>query len=337
MDMAAVALDQYLASILKSNSTDRNEIKLEAGNPDFDMFTIYLENHNTGIHRYQMDVSTILYVAKGTVTIKSGEKIITMKSGNVLLLTEGWKYEVKSQKEDSVLVKLKFKPGFAYREYFKYFSYKGKRENKVIEQIIDSLDNEHVLWLKNNQITRASQVMQHIIGGYLNNDLFATALIQAELTVMLIISIRTQRMATPTNLDKTKFEKKSLDNYIDAHFADVSLADAAKYFGFNPNYFSNMVKAKTGKSFVDHVDERRMQEARELLAQPDISLKEIIGRVGYSSKSFFYKKFNQYYHMTPAAMREELFRQANINLKQLKLKKNPEIPDSFFITFVVDV
>ena len=33
-DMAAVALDQYLASILKSNSTDRNEIKLEAGNPD---------------------------------------------------------------------------------------------------------------------------------------------------------------------------------------------------------------------------------------------------------------------------------------------------------------
>lgn len=315
MDMAAVALDQYLASILKSNSTDRNEIKLEAGNPDFDLFTIYLENHNTGIHRYQMDVSTILYVAKGTVTIKSGEKIITMKSGNVLLLTEGWKYEVKSQKEDSVLVKLKFKPGFAYREYFKYFSYKGKRENKVIEQIIDSLGNEHVLWLKNNQITRASQVMQHIIGGYLNNDLFATVLIQAELTVMLIISIRTQRMATPTNLDKTKFEKKSLDNYIDAHFADVSLADAAKYFGFNPNYFSNMVKAKTGKSFVDHVDERRMQEARELLAQPDISLKEIIGRVGYSSKSFFYKKFNQYYHMTPAAMREELFRQANINLK----------------------
>ena len=135
--MAAVALDQYLASILKSNSTDRNEIKLEAGNPDFDLFTIYLENHNTGIHRYQMDVSTILYVAKGTVTIKSGEKIITMKSGNVLLLTEGWKYEVKSQKEDSVLVKLKFNPGFVYREYFKYFSYKGKRESKVIEQIND--------------------------------------------------------------------------------------------------------------------------------------------------------------------------------------------------------
>lgn len=313
--MAAVALDQYLASILKSNSTDKNEIKLEAGNPDFDLFAIYLENHNNGIHLYRMDVSTILYVAKSTVTIKSGEKIITMKSGNVLLLTEGCKYEVVDQKKDTVLAKLKFKPGFKYRKYFKDFSYRGKQENKIIDQIVDSLQNEHVLWLKNNQITQASQVMQHIIGGYLNNDLFAKALIKAELTVMLIISIRNQRMATPNNLDKTKFEKKSLDNYIDAHFADVSLSDAAKYFGFNPNYFSNMVKTKTGKSFVDHVDDRRMQEARELLAQPDISLKDIIGRVGYSSKSFFYKKFNQYYHMTPAAMREELFKQANINLR----------------------
>ena len=313
--MAAVALDQYLASVLKSNITDTNEVKLEAGNPDFDLFTIYLENHNTGIHRYRMDVSTILYVAKGTVTIKSGEKIIPMKSGDVLLLTENSIYEVTKQTSDTVLAKLKFKPGFKYRKYFNDFSYKGNREIKVIKQIVDSLENEHVLCLKNNQITRASQVMQHIIGGYLNNDLFIKALIQAELTVMFIISIRTQRMATPTSLDKTKFEKKSLNNYIDMHFADVSLAEAAKYFGFNPNYFSNMVKAKTGKSCVDHVDERRMQEARELLAQPDLSLKEIIGRVGYSSKSFFYKKFNQYYHMTPAAMREELFRQANINLK----------------------
>lgn len=216
--MAAVALDQYLASVLKSNSTDKNEIKLEAGNPDFDLFTIYLENHNTGIHRYRMDVSTILYIAKGTVTIKSGEKIIQMKSGNVLLLTEGCKYEILSQKPDTVLIKLKFKRGFLYRKYFKDFSCKGEREVKVIEQIVDSLENEHVLWLKNNQITRASQVMQHIIGGYLNNDLFTKALIQAELTTMLIISIRTQRMATPTSLDKTKFEKKTLDNYIDLHF-----------------------------------------------------------------------------------------------------------------------
>ena len=79
--------------------------------------------------------------------------------------------------------------------------------------------------------------------------------------------------------------------------------------------FSTMVKEKTGKSFVEHVDDRRMREARRLLAKPNVSLKDIIETIGYSSKSFFYKKFKHYYGMTPAEMRKRLFREAHINLK----------------------
>lgn len=74
--MPAVALDQYLASVLKSNITDTNEVKLEAGNPDFDLFTIYLENHNTVIHRYRMDVSTLLIVTVPLATYKIVETSI---------------------------------------------------------------------------------------------------------------------------------------------------------------------------------------------------------------------------------------------------------------------
>lgn len=313
--MAAVALDQYLASVIHSGHSRTNELKLKAGNSGFDLFTIYLENHNTGIHRYRMDVSTILYVVSGTVTIKSDQKSLKMTAGNVMLLTEGCEYEVAKQNDDAVLAKIKFNPGFKYREFFKDFAFKGSREEKIIGQIVDSLNNNHLLWLKNTQISRSTQVMQHIINGYMNRDLFTRALIGAELTVVIILSIRSQRMVTPNSLSKSGFEGSVLDNYIDAHFTDASLKDAAAYFGFNPNYFSNMVKQKTGKSFVEHVDERRMREARELLAQTDISLEEIINRVGYSSKSFFYKRFNKYYGETPASMRSRLFAEAKINLK----------------------
>lgn len=313
--MAALALDQYLMSVLRSNRSDKNEVRLEAGQTDFDLFSIYLENHNHGLHRYQMDVSTILYVVSGQATIMSGKKLLDMKAGNVLLLTQACQYEVRRQKEDSVLAKIKFNPGFKYRDFFKDFAFKGSKEEKIIKKIIASLSKEHVLWLKNNQVMRASQVMQHIIDGYLNDDLFSRALIGAELTVMMILSIQHQRLVTPSSLEKTKFKGSVLDHYIDDHFTDISLTETAHYFGFNPNYFSNLIKHKTGKNFVELVDERRMREARNLLGQPDISLKEIVNRVGYSSKSFFYKKFNEYYGETPAAMRERLFREANINLK----------------------
>lgn len=313
--MAAVALDQYLTSVWRSHRDNKNEIKLPCGSPNFDLFTIYLENHNIGLHRYVNEAATIVYVVKGTVTLKSGEKSLEMKAGNFLLLTQSWQYEIQKQSDDAVLVKLKFSPGFEYRKFFKDLSCASKQEISIIDQILTILNKEHVLWLKTNQITHSSQVMQRIVDDYLANELFMRVLIGAELTVALVLAIGTDSVVSLSSLDRTKFEGSALDRYIDNHFTNITLTDTAKYFGFNPNYFSNMVKQKTGKSFVDHVDERRMQEARTLLAQPDISLKEIISRVGYSSKSFFYKKFNQYYHMTPAAMREELFRQANINLK----------------------
>lgn len=313
--MATLSLDQYLLSVLQSQKTDKNEIKLRSGQRSFNLFSIYLENHNEGLHQYGMNVSTILYVVSGSSIVRNGEKIIPMKPGNVLLLTEDCEYEIRNQSQDSVLAKLKFAPGFRYRQFFKDFAFKGTREEKIVKEIVESLEREHVLWLRNNQVMRASQIMEHIINGYLNNDLFARALIGAELTVMIILSIRNQRMVTLNSLDKTKFEGSVLDAYIDNHFANINLTRTAKYFGFNPNYFSNMIKERTGKNFVDHVDDRRMREARILLAQPNVSLKEIINRVGYSSKSFFYKKFNEYYGETPAAMRERLFREANINLK----------------------
>ena len=43
--MATVDLDQYLTSVLKANKGNQSEIKLKAGNENFDLFTLYLENH----------------------------------------------------------------------------------------------------------------------------------------------------------------------------------------------------------------------------------------------------------------------------------------------------
>jgi len=65
--MAAVKLEQYLASVLDSKKSDTNEIRIKPGNEDFNLFSAFLENRNTGIHRYQTTGLTILYLAKGAV------------------------------------------------------------------------------------------------------------------------------------------------------------------------------------------------------------------------------------------------------------------------------
>ena len=117
-----------------------------------------------------------------------------------------------------------------------------------------------------------SQNLKGIIQDYLNNVAFNGTIGLELLKIIILRNLREQNFKS-NEVKESTFKDETLDQYIDQHYNDISLAQAAKYFGFNRNYFSTMVKEKTGKSFVEHVDERRMKEARRLLAKPNISLK----------------------------------------------------------------
>lgn len=313
--MAAVKLEQYLASILDSTASDTNELRLKPGNKDFNLFTIYLENHNTGLHRYQTSNTAMLFEATGTAKAKINGHTFLLKPGNIVLLQEKSEYEIEKQDKNDILVKLEFNFKMNYHFFLGTNTVLGAQEKKMLKQVSEALKLNRLLNLKSSQLSRPAQLMKKIIDEYLNDNLFTQSIVQAELSILFVSAVRNQEdlAAAPTNTHK--FAQTALEQYIDANFTNITLNETAKHFGLNANYFSSLVKQKTGKSFVEHVDERRMQEARSLLARPDISVKEIIARVGYNGKSFFYKKFNEYYHETPVQMRAELFRQANINLK----------------------
>jgi AraC-like DNA-binding protein len=79
------------------------------------------------------------------------------------------------------------------------------------------------------------------------------------------------------------------------------LADKFKY---HPNYISAVLKKATGKSFVDLLQIQRLNKAALYLANSDSPIPEIAEEVGYSSVSFFYKKFNEIFLQTPKEYRE---------------------------------
>ncbi|WP_201336339.1 helix-turn-helix transcriptional regulator, partial [Lactobacillus nasalidis] len=136
---------------------------------------------------------------------------------------------------------------------------------------------------------------------------FAPVLLKSQLLTALAQAQRT--LSGESSLSEGEIRRYVAENYV-----STSLTAAAAYYGLSPNYFSDLVKKKTGLSFIELVDEQKMEAAVRLLARPDLSIKQIIGLVGYRGKSFFYEKFGKYYGMSPAAKRKELFRQQGINL-----------------------
>ena len=67
-----------------------------------------------------------------------------------------------------------------------------------------------------------------------------------------------------------------------------------------PYYFSNLFKQETGKNFIEPLTEIRLKNARELLQDSQLSIKEICAQSGYSDPNYFSRIFKKQTDMTPS-------------------------------------
>ena len=95
--------------------------------------------------------------------------------------------------------------------------------------------------------------------------------------------------------------------YIDENFRkDISLDDVSREVDISPYYFSKLFKQETGKNFIEHLTEIRLKNARELLQDSQLSIKEICAQSGYSDPNYFSRIFKKYEGVTPSEFRERL-------------------------------
>ena len=74
--------------------------------------------------------------------------------------------------------------------------------------------------------------------------------------------------------------------------------------GLSPSYLSRTVCTLFGQSFKDLLMAERFEAAKELLSTTNMSIGEIINRVGYENSSYFHKEFRKRYAQTPGAYRK---------------------------------
>lgn len=89
-------------------------------------------------------------------------------------------------------------------------------------------------------------------------------------------------------------------------FKKITLGDLAEKCFYNPSYLSRVFKECYGKSIMDYIHEKRVQEAVRLLMETDLSIEDVCYKVGYKEKKQFYKIFKKYTGGTPNNMRVAL-------------------------------
>lgn len=112
-----------------------------------------------------------------------------------------------------------------------------------------------------------------------------------------------------TAWDGTK--EQEVIRYINEHFTEnLQMVDLTDRFGYNRFYLSQMIKERTGYAFNDYVNRRKVELAKELLVDPQLSIKEIAERTGFSYSYYFSKIFKKYENISPGEFREKCAAQA---------------------------
>lgn len=96
-------------------------------------------------------------------------------------------------------------------------------------------------------------------------------------------------------------------HYIRKNYAKpISAELLSRQFYLASNTIRILFKQRTGMTVHDFLTETRMQQAKQLLADPDIRIKDVAIRVGYDNVSYFCMRFARCFDVTPRVYRRQL-------------------------------
>lgn len=107
------------------------------------------------------------------------------------------------------------------------------------------------------------------------------------------------------NEEKNNMQK--IEEYLRHHFQeDINLQDIADRFYLNRDYISRKFKQEFNETITDYLTKIRIENAKELLGNPNKKIYEIAYQVGYQNEKYFSKVFKKQTRITPNEYRNSI-------------------------------
>ena len=99
-----------------------------------------------------------------------------------------------------------------------------------------------------------------------------------------------------------------IDKYIHENYMfDISMQDMARMMNYSEAYFCKLFKQCFHKNFTSYLPEFRVAEAKKMLEEPTVNVKEIGKAVGYADSNYFAKVFKRITGQSPTEYRMVIF------------------------------
>jgi len=259
---------------------------------------IYFPKHK---HNY----IEVVYMCQGHTThIVNGQKI-TLNEGDLLFLNQQAVQETFPAGKQDIAINFIILPEFFDHAYVMLESEKSPLSEFLMSCLFRSQTSYSYLYFSVAQILPIQNLVENMVWSILN-DLPNQRSINQKTMALLLTQLMNHTDKIQTNNSDFKQELTvSVLKYIDEKYKDGTLTELAQLLKYDLYWLSKEIKKQTGKTFKELLQEKKLSQAAYLLKQTKFSVAEIILLIGYENTSFFYRKFKDYYGLSPKQYREK--------------------------------
>lgn len=292
-DIPLVAYDSRLT---KKNKT------LVLNNYFFQNKNIYISKHNR-YAPYPTHAHTFLeinYMLRGEADEVVQGKDVHLNTGDLILIDVGCKHSIGYLGTNDLLINILFQDRTINIDLLNSLrSSRSVLYEFLINRKIGLGNKSAYLLFRQENGREIQETLDRIIEEYYLQKEYSGTIIKAYLSVLIAQLVRNYKIGSNESLSKPQMLITQIIQDINDHDSEISLSYIAKKYGYNRNYLSNLFRATVGEKFSDVLTKQRILHAHTLLISTQMPVDKIIERVGMTNKTFFYKKYRQYYHENP--------------------------------------
>jgi two-component system, response regulator YesN len=84
---------------------------------------------------------------------------------------------------------------------------------------------------------------------------------------------------------------------------EMSLKTLGNKYNINPSYLGQVFHKEVGEPFSDYINKIKNEKAKELLLTTNLKVSDVAKMVGYDDNSYFYRRFKEYFGISPNTLR----------------------------------
>lgn len=264
---------------------------------------IRARTHTRFVHfpEHTHDFIEAVYMCQGKTTHIINGKELVLNEGELLFLGQNARQEILPASENDIAVNFIIQPSF----FDKTLEMLGAEETPIKNFLLSSLfdgENQGYLHFKVAGVLPVQNLIENLIWTLISNTSNKRNINQTTMGLLFMQLINhTDKLVYETKEDKAVMD---IFRYIEGNYKNGSLTEAASLLHYDFYWLSHEIKNRTGKTYTEHLQEKRLSQAAFLLKNTSLSVEEIAFAVGYENKSYFHKLFAGKFGSSPKKYRQ---------------------------------